>query len=235
MVIATDGRDNWRKKIFPYYKAHRQKSRNKRLIDWKKIYELMNTLREELKEYFPYPVIHLDETEGDDIIACLCWGGDFVTDDDFDRILILSSDKDFGQLQMLCHVYQYDPIRKREIVIDKPADFLKEHIIRGDASDGIPNILSPDSVIVSGGRQHKMTAQRFHSFMFSEPEHYDDEPKRNYFRNEALIDLRNIPKKLIEDIKQEYLSQINKEPKKLFNYFMDKGLRNLISDIGDFK
>jgi len=229
LIIATDAKENWRKKIFPYYKLSRARAKNKSLLDWPRIHQIMDTLREELTEYFPYPVIQVDGAEGDDIIAALCFNTPAET------ILILSEDKDFAQLQFMQNIKQYGPIRKRWIEVNNPVAFLKEHIIRGDASDGIPNILSRDSVFATSGNQGRMTQPRFDMFMTCEPEQYENEHQRNFFRNQQLINLANAPTVLHQAILAATETQTQKNNKgKLFNYFMDKNLKHLMQDIGDF-
>jgi 5'-3' exonuclease len=71
LVIAADGKRSWRKDVFPYYKANRKKNREESEIDWSLIFNCLNTIREELKDDFPYPVIHLDGAEADDVIGVL--------------------------------------------------------------------------------------------------------------------------------------------------------------------
>ena len=92
LILATDAKNNWRKKVFPYYKANRAKTRAKQILNWPKIFEFMDTIRTELKEYFAYPVIHVDGAEGDDIIATLAAIRGTT------KLLIISADKDFAQL-----------------------------------------------------------------------------------------------------------------------------------------
>ena len=69
LVIAADGPNCWRKSVFPYYKANRKKSQEKSELNWSSIFECMNKIRNELKEFFPYRVIHLEGCEADDVIA----------------------------------------------------------------------------------------------------------------------------------------------------------------------
>jgi 5'-3' exonuclease len=230
LVIATDGSNSWRKGIFPYYKANRQAARDKSVLDWFRIFQIMATLREEIKEYLPYPIVHLDNAEADDIIAVLTQK--FLRHGD--AVLIISSDKDFVQLQSDYNVRQFDPIRKKDVVTTDPIRALKEHIIRGDSGDGIPNILSRDNVFVSKQRQNRLTKQRFIALMEMDPLEYDDENLRNFRRNEQLIDLAYVPGKLSTQIMEEYEKQENKDTKKLFKYFMDKQLKNLMESISDF-
>ena len=143
VVLACDGGNSWRKGIFPQYKAHRKKAREESTMDWKLFFELLNMIREEIKENFPYKVIHLDRTEADDVIAVL-----IEQTQEFGKnepVMIISSDGDFIQLQKYKNVKQFSPIQKKMVTDSNPHLYLFEHIMRGDSGDGIPNILSADS------------------------------------------------------------------------------------------
>ena len=97
LVICCDDKNYWRKQIFPYYKAHRKSDREKSPLDWNKIFTVLNTIRDELKESFPWRVLQIETAEADDIIGTLCHRfGKILKADDDEPILILSGDKDFG-------------------------------------------------------------------------------------------------------------------------------------------
>jgi 5'-3' exonuclease len=95
MIIACDDRNFWRRDIFPYYKANRKKSREKSELNWTQIFDSLHKIRDELKAFFPYRVIQVDSAEADDIIGSLV----MKYGDTNEKILILSGDKDFVQLQ----------------------------------------------------------------------------------------------------------------------------------------
>jgi hypothetical protein len=236
LVIACDGPNNWRKQYYPYYKANRKKSRSESTLDWNEIFRILNLVREELKEYFPYATIHIDGAEADDVIASLCHehgrelGGD--------PILILSGDKDFQQLQRYSNVSQYDPVRKRFIKCSDPNKFLLEHILKGDTGDGVPNVLSPDDTFVSNSRQKPIRQKFIDAVMASDwPEDctlFNEEIARNYSRNKKLIDLTEIPERICEITKQQFEQQSEKGRDKLFNYFIKNKLKNLTENIAEF-
>lgn len=232
MVIACDATDNWRKKYFPYYKANRKVSRDESSVDWKEMFRILNKIREEISEYFPYPTIRVDTAEADDIIATLCHehgrelGGD--------PILILSGDKDFQQLQRYSNVDQYDPTRKRWIRCSDPDRFLLEHILKGDASDGIPNVLSSDDTFVAKARQKPLRSKFLDTVMNEGIKSLDEDVKRNYHRNHMLIDLNNVPNDIAAQALYMYEEQSNKGRDKLFNYFIKYKLKNLTECITEF-
>lgn len=235
LVVACDGKDYWRRDVFPFYKANRKKIRDQSELDWKKIFEILNKIRDELKEYFPYRVILIDKAEADDIIATLV-----KKYHESELIMILSSDKDFIQLQkynkpFFENVRQYDPTRKKEIIHNDPDKYLKEHIIRGDSGDGIPNILSADNTFVIGDRQKKIMTKKLEGWIQSDPLDFcDPNMLRNYKRNQELIDFSYIPKNLEEAIIQDFESQKDKKAKNLFEYFAVNKLKNLMVNINEF-
>lgn len=233
LVIACDNTNYWRKKIFPYYKANRKKSQEKSDLDWKSIFECMNKIRAELKEFFPYKVIDIESAEADDIIGTLVknFGSEMNSGE---PILILSGDKDFIQLHTFGNVKQYDPTRKKWVTHKDPHMFLKEHIMKGDSSDGVPNILSSDNCFVVGDRQRPLTAKRIEQYMKVKPTELETSIARNYFRNEQLIDLNHTPEEIRVKVMESYHAQSNKDRSKLMNYFIVNKLRNLTEHIGDF-
>lgn len=231
MVIACDNKRYWRRDVFPYYKANRKKARDATDLNWNEIFDCMKKIREELTEYFPYKVINVDGAEADDVIGTLVhmFGNDMTQ-----PILILSGDKDFIQLQTYLNVKQYDPIRKKFIEHNNPSLYTKEHIIKGDAGDGIPNFLSADNCFVVGSRQKPITTKKLEQWLQTPPEQMGDELLRNYKRNEQLIDLTHIPEDIKTRIINEYEAQKGKGRTKLFNYFVAHKLKNLMENINEF-
>ena len=235
IVVACDGKNNWRRQVFPLYKAVRRADREKSDFDWPAIYDILNKIRDELKTFCPYVVIHLEGAEADDIIASLvkeC--GVYLNSDSTEKIVIVSGDKDFVQLQRFANVEQYDPINNKMIVESNPEQFLKRHIIKGDRGDGVPNVLSDDDCFVAKKRQKKVTEKYIENF---NENNLDEQIDRNYKRNKQLIDLTMIP----QDIFQRTLCVLDAEKKtatlrktKTFNYFVSMKLKNLMEHVGEF-
>jgi len=229
MVICCDGKDNWRKKVFPEYKANRRKNRENDPTDWKTLFELLHEMREELTKYFPYKVMHVDSAEADDIIGVLT---DYC---EKKPILILSSDKDFIQLQKFDNVKQWSPLQKKFIVGD-PVESLYDKTIRGDTGDGVPNILSSDDTLITEGkRQTPVTKKKMELWRGKKPEEFCNEAMlRNYHRNKTLVDLRETPKSIRINIISQYDSQEAGDRSQLWNYFVDNRLKNLMEVIDEF-
>ena len=241
IIIACDDKNYWRRKIYPYYKANRKKSREESDIDWTTIFECFNKIRDELKEYFPYRVLKVDTAEADDIIGTLAQQyGSYLVGHDTIKILIMSGDKDFIQLQKFANVKQYDPVRKKFISHKNPELYLKEHIMRGDTGDGVPNFLSPDDVFVTKGRQKPIRQTNLDKWVNQSPETFGDieligdTMVRGYKRNESLIDLSKIPSDIYNMVVAQYEEQKDKKRGDLLNYFIKFKLKNLMPLIGEF-
>ena len=228
LVLCYDSKHYWRRDYFPQYKAGRRKTRKDSNLEWDSIFECLNSIKQELKDYFPYKHLEVYGAEADDIIAALCLELEF----DNGKTLILSGDKDFIQLQKYKNLSQFSPITKKFVNGVDPELYLKEHILKGDTSDGIPNVLSPDHTFTEGLRQRplgkkKMTVLMENGFPTTEIE-------RNFERNEKLIDLSKSPKDLYVKCLEEYKSAPEGDRSKLLNYFIQKRLSNLTESIGEF-
>ena len=233
MVIACDSTNYWRRQLFPYYKANRKKSQAASELDWKAIFECLNKIRDEITEYFPYTTIRTDTAEADDVIATLCREYGNTNE----KILILSGDKDFQQLQRFMNVKQYNPVMKKFVICNDPDKFLKEHIIKGDSGDGIPNFLSDDNCLVTGVRQKPITQKKLDSWVNKTPEEFCDSltQLRNYKRNQQLIDLNMIPDVVYKQIIDSYTAQQDKKTNpNLMNYFISNRLKNLMENMNEF-
>ena len=231
MIIACDAGNNWRRQVFPYYKANRRKNREKSEINWTAVFETLNKVRDELKDYFPYRVIRVDGAEADDIIGTLAQ----TYGNTNEKILILSGDKDFVQLQAYMNVQQFDPVQKKWRKTNDVDKFMKEHIIRGDAGDGVPNFLSADDTFVVGARQKPISQKKLDQWLNSDPKEFCDEKMlRGYLRNQQLVDLNFIPPDIKKEVLVQYEQQAGKGRDKLFNYFIERRLKLLLESINEF-
>jgi len=233
IVICCDGKNSWRREAFPYYKANRRKSREKSEIDWNELFRIMGIIRDELEEFFPYKVIHIDRCEADDIIGVIAHKYGTQLNTGSEKVLILSGDKDYIQLQKYANIDQYDPVKKRFIRHSNPDDYLIEHVFKGDTGDGVPNILSADNCLVIGERQRPMTAKKIGMFKES-MDNMDETTKIRYHRNKMMIDLEETPEIYKKQITESYETEKTIGRSKLFDYFIQKKLKNLLTDIGDF-
>ena len=237
LVICCDDRSYWRRDIFPYYKGHRKEKRDKSIVDWNQVYGVLNKIREEIRETFPYKVILVEKAEADDIIGVLAKKfGTVLNNESTERNLVLSSDKDFGQLQKFANVDQYSPITKKWLRIENPKDFLMEHIIRGDSGDGVPNFLSVDSAIMDKSiRQTAIAKKKVAVWLRQKPSEFcDDNMMRNFKRNEQLVDLDMVPEAISSAIINQFENYKVPERRGLLNYFIKNKLKNLMDCISEF-
>jgi 5'-3' exonuclease len=228
LVLCYDSKHYWRRDYYPEYKHSRKKGRDSSSNDWNAIFTVLNAIKAELKEFFPYKYLEVYGAEADDIIAALAGELEF----DNGKTLILSGDKDFIQLQKFRNVTQYSPITKKFVNGVDPDIYLSEHVLKGDSSDGVPNVLSPDNTFVDGIRQKPLSKKKIAAMI--DGDFPNDEVKRNYQRNKKLIDLGESPPELFIEILKEYQEAPDGDRSKLLNYFTQKRLRNLVESIGEF-
>ena len=228
LVLCCDGKHSWRREHFPQYKAARKTNREADKRDWTQIFGCLDTIKSELKEFFPYKYIQIDESEADDVIGVLARTAT-------EKVMIISGDKDFIQLQSHKNVKQYSPITKKLITNSHPEKYLKEHILRGDTSDGVPNFLSADNSIVDKIRQTPISKKKVELWIDQNPEDFcNEEQLRNYHRNMKLIDLQYTPSNIVDQVGKQYDEIPKGKRSGLLNYFIERKLNNLIQDIGEF-
>ena len=230
LVICCDSKKSWRKDIFPFYKANRKSNRAKDDIDWNGIFEVINSITEDLKSKFPYAVISVDQAEADDIIGVLAQR--YYRNE---KVMIVSSDKDFLQLQKYYSVEQYSPSQKKLLQSTSPSQYLMEHIMKGDRGDGIPNFLSDDDTFVTDKRSKKILKTKLEAWTNLDPTEFCNEKMmRGWKRNQQLVDLSHTPQDIKQKIVDQYDTYEYNQRDKLLNYFIQNKLRNLIEHIGDF-
>lgn len=229
IILAYDSKHYWRRDFFPYYKKNRKKARDNDNNNWEQIFECLNTIKQELKDYLPYKHLEVQGAEADDIIAVLAKNID-------EKMMIVSGDKDFIQLHKYKQVRQYSPILKKIINGDNPIDYIKVHILKGDSSDGIPNVLSNDNVFVEGLRQRPLSKKKIEAWKDGEFEGTTatQEVMRNYERNKKLIDLDNVPVELSENILKTFHEAPCGDRSKILSFFINSRLKTLTESIGDF-
>ena len=236
LVLAIDGKNNWRRGYYPQYKANRKKKREEDSFDWARAFEIMHDVKQEIMDNFPYKVIEVDECEADDVIGTLCENTQEFGE--YEDVMIISADKDFLQLQRYPNVRQYSPLLKKEYKEDAPLVGLMEKIMTGDAGDGVPNVLSDDNVFVEGRRQTPLSKKKKEAIKEDLAEGellYAASWYRNYQRNETLIDLTKTPDRLKKQIIEKYNSQDQWHNKGLvFPYLINKNMKMLIESVEEF-
>ena len=241
LVICYDYPHSWRKDFYKLYKESRKRNRKNSDFDWSALFKLLNEIRDELTQNFPYRVVTVTNCEADDVIATLA-----THNYRNEQILIVSSDGDFQQLQKYPNITQYSPILKKMLRCDDPASYLFEHIVRGDASDGVPNILSPDDIFIQeSARQSPINKKKYDAWYEVWQNSgttnrdvacisTDDQIVANINRNRTLIDFDCIPSDIRDSIMKTFENVQPANRDKIVNYFMSKGMRNLIQHASEF-
>ncbi len=231
LVICYDHNYYWRQEYFPFYKSNRKKSRQNSKFDWNVIFSCMKKIREELRDNYPAKIVGVPYAEADDIIGVLA-----RRYSPSEEVLIISSDKDFLQLQTTKNIQQYSPYLKRFIRTTEPEAFLKQQIITGERGDGIPNMLSPDNTYAIGARNKRISKENLTTWIKQDPKDFcvNDTMVRNYERNKTLIDLKCTPSKIQEAIVESYDSAKTNSRMDFFEYLVKNQLKALAEVADDF-
>ena len=231
VILVFDSGDYWRKDEFPHNQGTRKLNQDQDNELWSNLWNIVSTVRDELEDNFPYKVMRVGRAEADDIIAYLA-----KKYHQTENIMIVSSDKDFQQLQRYENVHQYSPKNKAKVVCSNPKEFLINHIIKGDSSDGIPNILSDDDTLINPDKRQKRLTQKVldtisEDLAFGElPKGHED----NWKRNQTLVDLDKVPDWINEKIEKRWNEPIKGKRNRIFNYFIKYKLKNLMECIEEF-
>lgn len=252
LVIACDNR-SWRNDVFKYYKYLRKQNRAKddSGIQWDFVNECSQYMKETLREYFPYIIIDVPGAEGDDIIGALAKHTsvgnseeNMFGESEPDPFLLISSDRDNFQLHKYSHLRQWSPQTKKLVKPDiKPRLALIEKIVKGDTSDGIPNIKSPDDFFytyVKGESRQPPISKKYLDAFFAAKDPITvcetEFERRNFQRNEQLVSYDCTPENIYNDIISSYNEQLEKKTSKmnLMTFFADHKMNVLYSKINDF-
>jgi len=231
VVVCCDSKSYWRRDYFPYYKANRKRNRDKSPFNWESIFTCLDVLKDELKANLLYKILEVEGCEADDIIGYLSH-----VHGPHSKVMIISGDKDFIQCMVHPNVHQYSPLLKKQITDQFPKVTLKQHIIRGDHGDGVPNILSPDDVFVSGGRQKPIMEKKIITWINMPVETFctAGDMLRNFKRNETLIDLKQIPSEVQAKIAEAYEGATAHGRGHFMKYLIASGLRDLTAAVEEF-
>ena len=235
MIVCCDG-GSWRKDYYPEYKASRKKNRDADSKDWNSIFQTFTKVRQEISEHLPFDVIHEFGVEADDIIATLV-----KETQEFGKhepVMIISSDKDFIQLHKYDNVKQYSPITRKMVTHENPINYLREHIFRGDSSDGVPNVLSSDDTFIDEDKKQTPLSKKKIELWMDNYNNLEEvmpsQAYRNFQRNNKVINLDEIPEEVTDKIMDKY-NNIKPTPNmKALNYLIVNRLNMLTEQVGDF-
>lgn len=106
IIVACDGKGNWRKDFETDYKANRAELRKKSGLDWGTMYNEFNELLERIEKGTSWHTIKLDKIEADDIASVACR---YFEDKE---IVLCSFDSDWEMLWFYSNVKIFSPLIK---------------------------------------------------------------------------------------------------------------------------
>ena len=239
IVLVADGIGNWREDIFPQYKECRAKTKVNDKYDWDTFSQTRSIILDELMDHVPYAIIRQDGCEADDAISELVRYEHNKPFGEKEKVLIISADKDFIQLQAYGHVDQINPVTKKHVHDDDPDMYRRLHILAGCPTDDVPNVLSDDLSKVEGRRATTLSAKK-KATLLEDPHAFGDEVYKNYQRNYSMINLMDdtdCPDVVRSQIISSYEGRNKrwrKNVRKLMPYLMSNGHDYLISKVHDF-
>lgn len=222
VILAVDDITNWRKKIYPEYKAHRKAKKDNDIFPWDEYGKYIKSFLEEIKATFPFYVLQVPYAEGDDVIGVLA---KHITNEK----IIITADGDYVQLLSQPKVRIFNPLRQKFVTNNNPKMALMVKILAGDVSDNIPNVKP---------RLGPKTAEKL--IINNEVDSYikDNKLEENFTRNTRLVDWNYIPNvlqsKIIESYSKYRLNE-NINNNELFKFMVKHHLRNHLENISTIK
>lgn len=183
LIFARDGKDVWRYKVYPEYKATRKAQTD----DSGGPGPVFKHVNENYHQRLDAIVVYVDEAEADDIAA--------VATQYFDeRIILITGDHDYLQLSEPGRVEIYQLKGNKCLTVDNPEEVVLYKILAGDPSDNIPP---------AWPKCGKVTAKK----LAADPEKLEEmlsKKGRDQFElNRQLIDFRYLPENIVEKIIDE--------------------------------
>lgn len=247
LIIAIDGRDNFRYIIHPNYKYKRQKTREKDDLPWNMIRASMRQVEQEAREYWPWACVWSERAEADDVMGVLVEDvankniqvrG--VLDEEIpEPVLLDTRDQDLFQLHKYSNVKQWDSRERKFITLSENYDeFMKDFVICGDPeSDSVPNIFSELTCFVDGVRQtpaSKARIAQFDSMTLSDMlNHPDEKLKKRINENFKLVCFDAIPLDIRDEIVECYKNRVRNKKLKMYHYLLDTDCSLLADSVGE--
>jgi hypothetical protein len=235
MVIVADAGGNWRKDVYPEYKGKRKSNREESKIDWDKAFQNINMVLEEIKANMPWKVIHQWGCEADDAIAEITkWTQEFGN---YEKVMIVSADHDFKQLQKYDNVEQFSPVTKKLVKEPNPRLYQLEHILKGCSGDGVPNVLSDDDTLITDGKRQNVLSKKKKEALLEDPHALGEQVYRNYLRNKKMIVLTEeseCPDSVKKEIINKFETYQTPARNKVLPYLIAKQCRLLVEVVEEF-
>lgn len=230
IIFCVDKKHNkkyWRSKYFEHYKHNRKNLPP--IIPKEDMDRLKNTLNDVLHNITPYIFIEENYLEGDDIIASL---SKHLRNQH--NIIIASCDHDFHQLCKK-NTFLYD-LSKRRFTYQTDLDYyIFEHIVKGDAGDGIPNILSDEDTFTKQEKRQNRCSKKYlrelYNTYLESKEDFEQllgENINRWNKNKKLVDLTNLPAPVYNKVIDNYENYINNGSNEKFRTWL---IKNRLTDL----
>ena len=183
----------------------------------------------------PWKVIHQWGCEADDAIAEITkWTQEFGN---YEKVMIVSADHDFKQLQKFDNVQQFSPVTKKMVKVDNPRLYQMEHILKGCSGDGVPNVLSDDDTLITDGKRQNVLSAKKKATLLEDPHALGEQVYRNYLRNKKMIVLTEeseCPDSVKKEIINKFETQEVPARAKVLPYLISKQCRLLVEVVEEF-
>ncbi|HET8688946.1 MAG TPA: hypothetical protein VFM18_20240 [Methanosarcina sp.] len=244
LVIALDGKNNFRYGIHPNYKFKRKENRDKDDLPWHIIKNCMDKIKEEAKVYWPWKVVWSERAEADDVMVVLTEEvankniveNGLLDEIEAEPVLIDTRDQDLFFLQKYPNVTQYDSRDRKVIKLDENYDtWIKEFIIKGDPqSDSVPNVFSDLNCMADGIKQTAAIKSRMapilaHKNIFD----YNDDPKiaKRIRENYQLVIFDGMPIDVRDEIMESWKNAKKASKMVMMKYLIEKKCKNLLEHL----
>ncbi len=213
---------NWRKKLYPEYKAQRKVSPKQFDINSIMAY-VENLLKTKINiKDLGYNIVKVDNAEGDDILATA-----LSKLPDYSKRILIASDKDFLQLE---NVEQYDLFGSKKEILPKlqestnmtisPAEYLVLKTLIGDGADNIP------SVFKGVGEKRALKLVKDKTLLLQKLKS-DILAAKQFKLNNTIISFEFIPKELTTKILDIITPKLEEDTKDQMFEIFDEDLINL--------
>ena len=224
VIICQEGFKNWRKEVYPLYKANRVEGREASIIDFDKFYEVNNKFIKDFANIAQnFQFLQVPNCEADDLIASITKYKQDV------NIIVQSSDRDFYQLFKYNNYKQWDAIKKQYISVVDPENYLTEKIILGDAGDNVPRI---------SGLKYRQGPKFIEKNVLPDLDKWltETDCKDEWERNYKLIAFDAIP----EELSSAIVEQVNTwqkgkfDARAYYNFMLDNKMASQIDFVTDY-
>ena len=222
MIFCKESLDgNWRKSIYPDYKANRAAERESSIIDFGSFFPINNKFIDGLEKCMKNAqFLKVPHLEADDLVALTV-----MNEPNWD-ITLVSTDKDFYQLHAYKNFHQWDPIKEEYIQVLNPDAALMELIVRGKKTNNIPSLKKGVGVKTFAKIYQDGLNEWISMNMLQE----------QFDRNTKLFSFRCIPQEYKSQVKN-IIEDFEKQPfdsREFFNFIIGEGIGTFMTEATNF-